>query len=234
MGRLNIGLAPAAVAFAAALVAAAVGVVYASVASAVMAGALVALETLVLYAHGRRLAGPRLGLAAAAAVVVVPLLGIVYAQPAYRSTYRREALPALLGATHTGWLALGVAFGAALLVVPRRLVAIIGVVALVAAFGTWGTLTDVRTALHETGWSVTFAAWLVVAGLLGVARRSWSLALGLTGWLAIFVLRAGQRPFAGGAFWEALAPIAPAAALLFVAIALLVPRLRARQPRPAA
>jgi hypothetical protein len=224
------------VAGACAIVAFVVGAAYAGALDALAGAALCAIGAAALHEHGRRLAGGVFGVAAAASIVVLPLLGIPYALPAYRSTYEHEALPALVGASHIGWFALGVAVVAAALFVPRPVFALAGIAALVAGIVVWGTssLVDVKNGLHESGWSTTFAGWLVVAGILGTARRSPFAALGFGGWLALVVLRASHKPFDGGAFWAALAPAAPAAALLFVAIALLVPRLRpARLPADA-
>lgn len=212
-----------------ALVALVVGLAYASVLGALAAAVLCAAASLVLFEHGRRLAGRRFAVAAAAAVVGLPLLGIWYALPTYRTTYMHDALPALVGATSTGWFALGVAVAAAALLLPRHAVAAAGAIAAVVGVAVWGlgALTDVKNGLHESGWSVTLAGWLVVAGLIGLARRSPWLAVGFGGWFAFVLLRAAHRPFDHGLFWAALAPAAPVAALLFVAIALLVPRLRA-------
>jgi hypothetical protein len=216
----------------AAVVSLAIGLAYATALGAVAGAVLSGVAAFVLSMHGRRLAGERFGAAAGSAIVLLPLLGILYALPSYRSTYEHDALPALVGATHTAWFALSVALAAALLVAPRQAIALAGVVAAATALAVWGVgpLTDLKNGLHENAWSVTFTGWLVVAGVAGLARRSPWLATGVGGWLVLFVLRGAHKPFAGGAFWQALAPAAPAAALLFVAIALLVPRLRARQP----
>lgn len=207
-----------------------IGLAYAGVLGALAAAMLCACAALVLAEHGRRLAGERFGLCAGAAIVVLPLLGVPYALPHYRPTYTHAALPALVGATHTGWFAAGVAVAAGLLAAPRLALAASGVAALLIGLAVWGVdaLGAAKAGLHETSWSVTFAAWLVVAGVVGVARRSPWLATCLAGWFGLVLLRAAHEPFDGGRFWIALAPAAPAAALLFVAISLLVPRLRAQ------
>jgi hypothetical protein len=225
----------AVVAASAAVVAFAIGIAYASAPGALAAAVLSGVAAFVVSLHGRRLAGAPFGAAAGAAVVLLPLLGIVYALPSYRPTYEHDALPSLVGATHTAWFALGVGLAAAFLVVPRQAIALAGVAAAAAAVAVWGvaSLTDLKNGLHENAWSVTFTGWLVVAGVAGLARRSPWIAAGAGGWLVVFVLRGAHRPFAHGAFWQALAPAAPAAALLFVAIALLVPSLPVRLPRPA-
>jgi hypothetical protein len=179
--------------------------------------------------------GPRFALGAAAMVLVAPLLGALYALSTYRSTYLHHALPALFGLTHTGWFALGVGIAVAVAVAPGIVTGTGGAVAIAVAIAVWGVaaLGDVQGALHETGWSVTFIEWLPIAGVVGLARRAPWLTLGAAGWLVLAVLRAAHRPFADAAFWVALAPAVPAAALLIAAIALLVPR-RSPAARPAA
>lgn len=178
--------------------------------------------------HGARLGGTRFGVWAGAVAVALPLLGIAYALPTYRSTYTHDSLPSLVGLEHPGWYAIGVGLAAVALVVPRFALAAAGIVAAVVAVVVWGVapLSDLRSSLHEAGWSIAFVEWLVVAGVAGALRRSVLVATGFAGWLVFFVLRAAHQPFAGGHFWQALAPAAPAAALLAAAIASLAPRLR--------
>jgi hypothetical protein len=178
--------------------------------------------------------GPRFALGAAAMVFVVPFLGALYALSTYRSTYLHHALPALFGLTHTGWFAVGVGVAVAVALAPDVVTGAGGAVAIAVAVAVWGVaaLGDVQGAVHETGWSVTFIEWLPVAAVAGLARRAPWLTLGAAGWLVLVVLRAAHRSFADGAFWAALAPAVPAAALLVAAIALLVPR-RSPAARPA-
>ena len=216
------------------LLAIGVATAYGAAGAASVAGALVLAPVAVacVYLHGVRLAGSRFGYGAAGAYVLLPLAAVAYFVPAYRPTYTHEALPSLLGLEHTAWFALGVAIAAASLVPPARALAAVGVAAAVAALLVWGTapLGDVKVDLHEGAWSIGFLEWIVVAGVVGAARRSPWRATFLAGWLVLFVLRAAHRPFETGEFWSALAPALPAAALLVAAIALLVPRLR---PAPA-
>jgi hypothetical protein len=203
-----------------------------TVAGLVLAPVMVVLVGL----NGRRLAGDGFGRAAAVVAVLLPPAGAVYALPVYRSTYTHHALPSLVGLDHSAWFALGVAIAAAALVAPTLALAGAGAVAGAAAIGVWGTssLVDVKNALHENAWSVSFSEWLVIAGAVGVAFRSVTTMVWLVGWLGFFVLRAAHEPFATGQFWEALAPAVPSAALLVAAIGLLVPRhLRAALRRPA-
>jgi hypothetical protein len=175
--------------------------------------------------------GRRFAAGAAAMVFLAPILGACYALSTYRSTYTHHALPALFGLSQTGWLALGAGLAVLMAFVPAPVGAGAGVVAAAVAVAVWGVgpLGAVQGALHENGWSVTFIEWLPVAGVIGLARKDPWLAVGTAGWLVLFVLRAAHRPFDGAAFWVALAPAVPAAALLLAAIALLVPR---RSPAP--
>jgi hypothetical protein len=183
---------------------------------------------------GTRLAGPWFGVAAAATYILLPLAGRLYFLPSYDHVYSNDVLPALVGLKSPGWLALGIALAIVAAFPSPRSLAVAGVVATLVALGVWGVgeLGDVKTSLHEAGWSVALLEWLPVAGVVGVARRSPWLAPALGGWLVFFVLRASHEPFADGAFWRALAPALPAAAVLVAAIALLVPSLRPA-PRPA-
>jgi hypothetical protein len=177
---------------------------------------------------GSSLGGPRFGEAAAVLVPVLPLLGVLYALPSYRTTYEHDALPALFGVAHPLLFAIGAAIAVVAAFAPVRAAAAAGAVALIVAVVVWGlgSLGGVRTSLHEAAWSVAFVEWLLVAGVLGAARRSPWLALALVGWLGLFLLRAAHRTFDHAHFWIALAPAVPAAAILSGAIALLAPPLR--------
>ena len=178
-----------------------------------------------VYRFARRV-GPTFAIGAAAMVFAGPLLGVLYMLSSYRSTYTHDALPALFGLSHPGWFALGVLVAAAVSFAPARALAAAGVAAAAVGVAVWGVhpLAGVQTSLHEAGWSVTFIEWLVIAGVLGLGLRARWPAAGIAGWLAIVVLRAAHRPFEHGAFWSALAPAVPAAALLLAAIGLLLPR----------
>jgi hypothetical protein len=73
---------------------------------------------------------------------------------------------------------------------------------------------------------VSTSEWVLVAGLIGAARRSVLTAIGLGGWIVFVVLRAAAQGYADAAFWKALAPATPAIALLLTALWFLIPRLR--------
>jgi hypothetical protein len=177
---------------------------------------------------GRRLSGPRFGTAAAVVYAVLPVLGIAYSLTTYRHTFVHEALPSLVGLRHPLVFAVGAATAVVFAFAPRQPLGLAGICAGVAALAIWGVgpLSDIRNGLHETAWSITFAEWALVAGILGVARRSGLFAVGLGGWIVFVLLRASAKGYADAAFWKGLAPATPALALLLSALWFLVPRLR--------
>ncbi len=231
--RALAGLAPAAQVVLAAAVAAAYGTGGAlSLIGGLVLGPIAVVAT---SRAARRLAGPGYGLAAAWAYVALPVVALLFFTSAYRVTWRHEVMPSLVGVDATGWYAIGVLLALVAALAPRAVLGAVGVAGLIAgpvAYG-FGHLTDVRVGIHETGWSVALAEWLPVAGAIGVARRSLLTAIGVAGWLLFFLLRAAGQDYNSGAFWAALAPALPAAALLVTSIGLLVPPLRRVRPQPA-
>jgi hypothetical protein len=193
--------------------------------------AALVLGPLAVFGTGRlakRIAGPTFAVGASWTFVLLPLVAISFFGSGYRHTWLHDVLPQLVGARETSWYALGAAIAIGASFAPARAAALAGVVAGVTALFVYdaGALGGVRVGIHETGWSVSLAEWLPVAGVIGVARRAPLVALALAGWLVFFVLRGATRGYGGGAFWASLAPALPAAALLVSALALLVPRLR--------
>jgi hypothetical protein len=190
----------------------------------------------VVWTLGTRLAGPRFGGAAAVIYVALPIIARAYFLAPYRHTFVHASLPQLVGLEAPQSLALGVLCAATIAYAPRRLLAVAGSIALISALAIWGIapLTDIRNGLHETAWSITFIEWLIVASVIGAARRSPWLAVALAGTLSFFVLRGAHGGYDGGAFWRSLAPVMPVAAVLLSSLSLLVPRLRpAPTPTPA-
>jgi hypothetical protein len=175
-----------------------------------------------------RLAGPKLAVAAALVYAALPAVGLAYCLRTYRHTFLHAAAPALVGLRRPWLLAIGVAVCVALAYAPRVVVVAGGLVAAVVAVAVWGVhpLASVRAGVHETGWSITFAEWVAVAGVAGVARRSPAVAVGAGGWLVFAVLRAASYGYADAGFWRQLAPAAPVIALCLTSLALLVPPLR--------
>jgi hypothetical protein len=197
-------------------------------ASTLGALALAAVAVLATAALGRRVAGERFAVAAAAMYVILPLLANRFMLGTYRSTFDHQALPDLVGLRATPWFALGVVVTAALAFAPRRPAAVAGAAAAVVALLTWGTgdLASIRGGLHETAWSITLLEWFLVAGVLGAARRNGWLAVALGGWLVALVVHAAHVGYNDAAFWQSLAAGAPAAALLLTSLLLLIPPLR--------
>ena len=201
-----------------------------AVVAALVLGPVAALATARL---AGRVAGRSYAIGAAWTFVLLPLVATAFFASGYRHTWLHVVLPQLVGVRAPSSYALGVALVLGASFLPARAAALGGAAAAATALFVYGAsaLGDVRIGIHETGWSVSFAEWLPLAGVVGVARRAPLFAVALFGWLAFFALRGADRGYEGGAFWAALAPAMPAAALLVSALALLVPRMRPA-PRP--
>jgi hypothetical protein len=188
---------------------------------------------------GIRIAGDAFAVGAAWTFVLLPLVAVAFFGSGYRHTWLHVVLPQLFGTRTTSWYAVGTALALVVAHIPMRVAALGGGIAVVTALFVYdpGALGGVRSGIHETGWSVSFAEWLPVAGVIGVARRAPLLAVALGGWFVFFALRGADHGYGGGVFWASLAPALPAAALLVSALGLLVPRLRpaaAAQEAPSA
>lgn len=180
----------------------------------------------------RRVTGGPFAATAAWVYVALPLFGLLSSLATYRHTFVHGGLPQLVGLHEPQWLALGAAGAATAAIVPRTSAGALGVIALSVALLEWrtGGLADVQGGLHETAWSPTFVAWVFVAGVAGIAVRRPTLALGIGGWAAAVILGAAHGGYGAHAeFWRALAPAAPAVALLLSGVGLLVPRRRRAQ-----
>lgn len=202
-------------------------------AAAVVLGPLAVLGTARIAV---RIAGDAFAVLAAWTFVLLPLAATIFFGSGYRHTWLHVVLPQLVGARSSWWYAVGTALALVAAHAPLRAAAVAGVVAALTALFVYdaGALGGVRVGIHETGWSVSLAEWLPVAGVIGVARRAPLFAVALGGWLLFFALRGAHLGYDGGAFWAALAPALPAAAVLVSSLALLVPRLRpAAEPHQA-
>jgi hypothetical protein len=200
-----------------------------AIAAALVLGPLAVLATARL---AKRIAGRTFAARAAWTLVLLPLAATVFFTTGYRHTWLHVVLPQLVGVRAVGWYAVGVLIAIVAAVVPARAAALGAALAAVAGLVAYdaGALGDVRSNIHETGWSVALAEWLPVAGAIGTARRAPLFAVALAGWLVFFALRGAAHGYDGGVFWASLAPAMPAAALLVSSLALLVPRLRPASP----
>jgi len=105
--------------------------------------------------------------------------------------------------------------------------------------GTWSHLHTNELLIREYSWSVRIPEWLLLAGVLGVARRSLPAAALLAAWFGAFLLVRGTDPsltVQNVRFYREMLPAVPAFALLAAAVPLLLPplpRLRGRIGRSA-
>jgi len=90
---------------------------------------------------------------------------------------------------------------------------------------SWQLFQHNLDGLREFTWSRRLTEWAVVAGAIGMARRSFPAAVLIGGWLASYLLLKGGSgaDFYGGTFFRSLAPAFPAAFLLVMALPLLLP-----------
>ncbi len=95
----------------------------------------------------------------------------------------------------------------------------------------WSRLSYTFTWVREYFWSLHVFQWLVVAGVIAVARISPVKAVFLGAWFFAFLLSRGGDPtldIRQGTLWPALTPALPALAVLIGAIPLLAPKLGPR------
>jgi hypothetical protein len=104
---------------------------------------------------------------------------------------------------------------------------------------SWGRLTHNIDGIREFTWSLRLLMWLIIAGLIGLARRSLPAAILIGGWFTTYLLLKGSTGVAdiyGGGFFRYLSPAFPAVFLLAVSVPFLVPvwgrRLAARRDAP--
>ncbi len=208
----------------------------AGTASVVVAILLAPIAVAATAAVAARVAGDRFAVGAAAAYVVLPLLGNRFVIQPYRGTFDTRALPALVGTQHTLVFASGIVIAVAVAVLPRAVAAAAGAVAFLAAAAAWqfAGVGRLPPGFHESVWSVSLIEWLFVAGVLGVLMRAPIVGLAVCGWLSAAVLWGAHRGYGDAAFWRSLAVAAPAAAVAFSSLALLAPRLRPARGEAAA
>jgi hypothetical protein len=89
----------------------------------------------------------------------------------------------------------------------------------------WHALQQNLDGFREFTWSRRMTEWAVVAGLIGLGRRSIPLAVLFGGWLATFFVFKGSTVanFYAGSFFRYMAPAFPAAFLLVLSLPFLIP-----------
>ena len=200
-----------------------------------MASALFALRAL---DGGPQLDATAAGLAAGLAAAIEPLNLLYLAAPLLAFALRRRGRATL-------WFAAGL--------VPALVVVLLwrargpGGVDL-GGIGSaldvhWSRLSYTFTWVREYFWSLHVFQWLVVAGVIAVARVSPVKAVFLGAWFFAFLLSRGGDPaldIRQGTLWPTLAPALPALTVLIASIPLLAPKLGPRlahgfaaaKPRP--
>jgi hypothetical protein len=102
----------------------------------------------------------------------------------------------------------------------------------------WSQLHNNLLGIKEHFWSMRVVEWLVLAGLIGVARRSLTGFLLIGGWFAAFVVTKGAWSGAnidGGSVFRIMMPAFPAFVLMLASLVFLWPRGRkGRRPAPPA
>ncbi len=105
----------------------------------------------------------------------------------------------------------------------------------------WNHLRLNRDQLREFFWAIRPLQWVLVAGVLAIARRSWPKAALVAAWLGGFLVVKGtshQASVEDASFFRLMMPSFPAFVLLLAAVPLLVPKLgetiAARFPVPSA
>ena len=103
----------------------------------------------------------------------------------------------------------------------------------------WHHLNLQLQAIKEHFWSVRVIEWLVIAGVIGLARRSIGAALVVAGWFAAFVVTKGTYQYASiddASIFRIMMPSYPAFILLLASLVFLLPhrrRERLEQVEPA-
>ena len=210
-------------------------------------------------AEPRRFDAVAAGLAAGAAIGIKPATGLFLAGPILVFAYRRQGrasvlflagmAPALLALALWKEKGLGYlpAFQSAGGVAQVAAGAHGGGMPL-AALGLgkyfhldWHHLHETMLALREHFWSARVIEWLVIAGAIGLLRRSLRAGLLVGGWFAAFIVVKGTYDLGSvddASIFRLLMPAFPAFVLLLASLPLLFPRmpgkLRAWQPAVAA
>lgn len=103
-------------------------------------------------------------------------------------------------------------------------------------FFDWGHVQDNLDSVREYFWSVRVFEWLVIAGIVGLARRAlWAAGL-FGGWFLAFALIKGSDQYGNvndTSLLRMLIPAIPAFVLMLASLPLLVPGVAGRLRRPA-
>jgi hypothetical protein len=199
--------------------------------------------------------GVAAGVAAGAAIAIKPATALFLAGPALAFAYRRRFV--LAGAMLAGlapaivtlavWKERGLGNLPVLSQSARHLVGH-GLAAAAPLGGlsfskyyhqlNWSHLAQNIDQLREHFWSGRLIVWLVIAGLIGLARRSPTGLFLVGGWFLAFGLVKGSYAYsnvADGSFFRFLMPCYPAFILLIASVPLLLPHLpgKLRSFRPA-
>jgi Dolichyl-phosphate-mannose-protein mannosyltransferase len=95
----------------------------------------------------------------------------------------------------------------------------------------WDHLRENRDSLREFFWAIRPLQWVVLAGVVGLLRRSWAKGALVAVWFYAFLIVKGTSEHArveDASFFRLLMPSFPAFLLLIAAVPLLVPKLGAR------
>ena len=94
----------------------------------------------------------------------------------------------------------------------------------------WNHLRENRDSLREFFWAIRPLQWVLIAGVLAIARRSWPKAALIGAWLAGFLVVKGtahQSNVEDASFWRLMMPSFPAFVFLVASVPMLVPKLGA-------
>lgn len=188
------------------------------------------------------------GVAAGAAIGIKPATALFLLAPAlaFLVARRYSALPAFAAALVPAVVALSLwkwrGYGYLPLLhaeAPRQIAAAAGGVVGVDVRSyfrfDWAHFTREIDLLREHFWSGRLLMWLVVAGAIAVARRSWRAFALVVGWLAPFALIKGaysEASIEDASLFRLMMPAFPAFVLLVASLPFLVPRSRRSWPAP--